>query len=74
MIAPNNTICVLVNTKRLRRHQREIGATLVWAFVEVDQLTRKGAWDHRIVLTRHELGANVLPRNKARALYRVEAG
>ncbi|MFI9080949.1 hypothetical protein ACIGW8_31525 [Streptomyces sioyaensis] len=74
VIAPNNTIRVLVNAKRLRRRPREIGATLVWAFVEVDQLCRKGAWDHRIALTRHELGVNVLPKHKARALYRVEAG
>ncbi|MGW1007709.1 hypothetical protein [Streptomyces sp. NPDC002520] len=74
VIAPKNVIRVLVNAKRLRRRQREIGATLVWAFVEVDQLCRKGAWDHRIALTRHELGVNVLPKHKARALYRVEAG
>ncbi|WP_031173639.1 hypothetical protein [Streptomyces durhamensis] len=74
VIAPNNTIRVLVNTQRLRRRQREVGSTLVWAFVEVDQLTRKGAWDHRIALTRHELGVNVLPKDKARALYRVEGG
>ncbi|GGZ22030.1 hypothetical protein GCM10010300_77200 [Streptomyces olivaceoviridis] len=72
VIAPNNTVRVLVNATRLRRRQREIGATLVWAFVEVDQLCRKGAWDHRIALTRHELGANVLPKHKARALYRIE--
>ncbi|MEE6269161.1 hypothetical protein V2E29_26435 [Streptomyces diastatochromogenes] len=74
VIARNNTIRVLVNTKRLRRRPRELGATLVWAFVEVDQLCRKGAWDHRIALTRHELGTHVLPQHKARALYRVEAG
>ncbi|MFJ3630349.1 hypothetical protein ACIPQ3_30095 [Streptomyces albidoflavus] len=74
VIAPNNVVRVLVNAKRLRRRQREIGATLVWAFVEVDQLCRKGAWDHRIALTRHELGVHVLPKHKARALYRVEAG
>jgi hypothetical protein len=74
VIAPNNTVRVLVNARRLRRREREIGATLVWAFVEVDQLCRKGAWDHRIALTRHELGVNVLPKHKARALYRVEAG
>ncbi|MGA4953740.1 hypothetical protein [Streptomyces lydicamycinicus] len=73
VIAPNNVVRVLVNATRLRRRQREIGATLVWAFVEVDQLCRKGAWDHRIALTRHELGANVLPKHRARALYRVEA-
>lgn len=73
VIAPNNMVRVLVNAKRLRRRQREIGATLVWAFVEVDQLCRKGAWDHRIALTRYELGASVLPKHKARALYRVEA-
>ncbi|MGW1596973.1 hypothetical protein [Streptomyces sp. NPDC002343] len=73
VIAPNNTIRVLVNTQRLRRRTQEIGATLVWAFVEVDQLTRKGAWDHRIALTRHELGVTVLPKPAARALYRTEA-
>ncbi|MFF1405036.1 hypothetical protein [Streptomyces sp. NPDC058294] len=74
MIAPNNVVRVLVNAKRLRRRQCEIGATLVWAFVEVDQLCRKGVWDHRIALTCHQLGAGVLPKHKAGALYRVEAG
>ncbi|MFJ2170359.1 hypothetical protein [Streptomyces griseofuscus] len=73
VIAPRNTIRVLVNSSRLHRREREIGATLVWAFVEVDQLCRKGAWDHRLTLTRHELGASVLPKRMARALYRIEA-
>lgn len=73
VIAPNNTIRVLVNAKRLRRRLGEIGATLVWAFVEVDQLCRKGAFEHRIALTRHELGVQVLPKHKAKAMYRIEA-
>jgi hypothetical protein len=51
VIAPNNMVRVLVNAKRLRRRQREIGATLVWAFVEVDQLCRKDVFEHRIALT-----------------------
>ncbi|WP_445403169.1 hypothetical protein ACSMX9_30110 (plasmid) [Streptomyces sp. LE64] len=73
VIAPKNTIRVLINAKRLRRRPREIGATLVWAFVEIDQLTRKGALERRIALTRHEMGTHVLSKGKARSLYRVEA-
>ncbi|WP_331747484.1 hypothetical protein OG365_40690 (plasmid) [Streptomyces sp. NBC_00853] len=73
VIAPKSTIRVLINAKRLRRRPREIGATLVWAFVEVDQLCRKGALERRIALTRHEMGTHVLPKGKARSLYRIEA-
>ncbi|MEU7553111.1 hypothetical protein AB0B01_12315 [Streptomyces sp. NPDC044571] len=73
VIAPKNTIRVLINAKRLRRRPREIGATLVWAFVEVDQLCRKGSLERRIALTRHEMGTHVLSKGKVRSLYRVEA-
>ncbi|MFD9289608.1 hypothetical protein ACFWBV_15220 [Streptomyces sp. NPDC060030] len=73
VIAPKNTIRVLINAKRLRRRPREIGATLVWAFVEVDQLCRKGSLERRIALTRHEMGTHVLSKGKARSLYRAEA-
>ncbi|MCX5589576.1 hypothetical protein [Streptomyces erythrochromogenes] len=73
VIAPKNTIRVLINAKRLRRRPREIGATLVWAFVEIDQLCRKGSLERRIALTRHEMGTVVLPKGRARSLYRVEA-
>ncbi|MFD8621446.1 hypothetical protein [Streptomyces sp. NPDC059513] len=73
VIAPKNTVRVLINAKRLRRRPREIGATLVWAFVEVDQLCRKGALERRIALTRHEMGTHVLSKGKARGLYRIEA-
>ncbi|MFE7614342.1 hypothetical protein [Streptomyces sp. NPDC057496] len=73
VIAPNHTVQILLNSRRLRRRPREIGATLVWAFVEVDQLGRKGAVDRRIALTRHEMGTDVLSKSKARGLYRIEA-
>ncbi|WP_329169430.1 hypothetical protein OG709_35825 (plasmid) [Streptomyces sp. NBC_01267] len=73
VIAPNNTIEILLNAKRLRRRPQELGATLVFAFVEVEQLCRKGAWDRRIALTRHEMGTETLPKSKARSLYRIEA-
>ncbi|MFD8288053.1 hypothetical protein ACFV2B_07435 [Streptomyces lavendulae] len=73
VIAPTNTIRVLINAKRLRRRPHEIGATLVWACVEVDQLCRKGSLERRIALTRHEMGTHVLPKGKARSMYRIEA-
>ncbi|WP_326743387.1 hypothetical protein [Streptomyces sp. NBC_01768] len=73
VIAPKNTVQILINAKRLRRRPREIGATLVWAFVEVDQLSRKGAVERRIALTRHEMGTHALSKGKARSLYRIEA-
>ncbi|MGW2331655.1 hypothetical protein ACWC5C_38725 [Streptomyces sp. NPDC001700] len=73
VIAPKNTVRILLNAKRLRRRPRELGATLVFAMVEVDQLCRKGAWDRRIALTRHEMGTYVLSKGKARSLYRAEA-
>ncbi|MBB1244806.1 hypothetical protein GL263_14700 [Streptomyces durbertensis] len=73
VIAPKNTIRILINAKRLHRRPREIGATLVWAFVEVDQLCRKGSPERRIALTRHEMGTHVLRKGKARSLYRAEA-
>lgn len=73
VIAPKNTVQILINAKRLRRRPREIGASLVWAFVEVDQLCRKGALERRIALTRHEMGTHVLRKGQARSLYRAEA-
>ncbi|MEV8529212.1 hypothetical protein AB0451_34575 [Streptomyces sp. NPDC052000] len=73
VIAPKNTIRILLNSKRLRRRNGQIGANLVFAFVEVDQLCRKGAWERRIALTRHEMGTHILSKGKARSLYRIEA-
>ncbi|MFI2292922.1 hypothetical protein [Streptomyces niveus] len=73
VIAPKGVIRILVNSTRVRRRTREIGGTLVWAFVEADQLCRKGAVERRIALTRHEMGTDVLPKGKARSLYRIEA-
>ncbi|WP_331762452.1 hypothetical protein [Streptomyces sp. NBC_01508] len=73
VIAPKKTILVLLNSKRLRRRKGEIGANLVFAFVEVDQLCRKGALERRIALTRHEMGTHILSKRDARSLYRIEA-
>ncbi|MEU9108892.1 hypothetical protein AB0D54_32120 [Streptomyces xanthophaeus] len=73
VLGPKSNIRIILNAKRLRRRPKDIGATLVWAFVEADQLCRKGAIDRRIALTRHELGTHVLPKPKARGVYRIEA-
>jgi hypothetical protein len=54
VIAPKGTVRILLNASRLRRTS-EIDATLVYAFIEVDQLIRTGARDRRIALVRHEM-------------------
>lgn len=54
VIAPKGTVRILLNANRLR-HTGEIDATLVYAFIEVDQLIRKGARERRIALVQHEM-------------------
>ncbi|WP_157856088.1 hypothetical protein [Actinacidiphila yeochonensis] len=54
VIAPKGTVRILLNASRLRRTS-ETDATLVYAFIEVDQLIRHGARERRVALVRHEM-------------------
>ncbi|MFI9176140.1 hypothetical protein [Streptomyces lincolnensis] len=64
VIGPDNSIRIFCNAQRLRRRKgQEIGPTLVYAMVEVDQLCRKGGPDPQLALARHEMGTHTL--NKA---------
>ncbi|MFF7196873.1 hypothetical protein ACFZAM_24615 [Streptomyces sp. NPDC008079] len=54
VIAPKGMVRILLNGSRLRRTS-ETDATLVYAFIEVDQLIRHGARERRIALVRHEM-------------------
>lgn len=63
VIGPDNSLRILLNAQRLRRRKgQEIGPTLVYAFVEVDQLCRKGGFHKQIALARHEMGTHVLSK------------
>ncbi|MFF5147854.1 hypothetical protein ACFY6U_50500 [Streptomyces sp. NPDC013157] len=69
--APNNSIRIVLNAQRLRRRKgQEIGPTLVYAMVEVDQLCRKGGPDAQLALARHELGTHVLNKAAVKKLYK----
>jgi hypothetical protein len=72
VIAPKNTVRILLNSSRLRRLPQQIGETLVWAFIEVDQLCRKGGFERRIAQTRHEMGIHVLPAGQVRHIVKTE--
>ncbi|WP_031522608.1 hypothetical protein [Streptomyces sp. NRRL F-5123] len=61
VIAPKGGLQILLNAKRLRR-AGEIDATLVYAFIEIDQLIRRGALERRIALVRHEMHHHRLRR------------
>ncbi|MFL4953305.1 hypothetical protein ACJ6WE_39945 [Streptomyces sp. MMS24-I31] len=68
---PNNSIRIFLNAQRLRRRKgQEIGPTLVYAMVEVDQLCRKGGPDPQLTLTRHEMGTHVLNKAALKKIYK----
>lgn len=71
VIGPDNSLRILLNAQRLRRRKgQEVGPTLVYAFVEVDQLCRKGGPDPQLALARHEMGTHTLNRSAAKKLYK----
>ncbi|MEU6680921.1 hypothetical protein [Streptomyces sp. NPDC046925] len=72
VVAPNGEVWMLLNSRLARTKPQELGATLVYGFVEVDQLSEKAAIQRRLALTRHEMGTKTLPNSKARRLYRDE--
>ncbi|MFE6288202.1 MULTISPECIES: hypothetical protein [unclassified Streptomyces] len=68
---PQNSIRIFLNAQRLRRRKgQEVGPTLVYAMVEVDQLCRKGGPDAQIALARHEMGTHVLNKAALKKLYK----
>lgn len=71
VIGPENSIKIFLNSQRLRcRGGQEIGATLVFAMVEVHQLCLKGGPDPKLTLARHELGTHVLNKAAAKKVYK----
>lgn len=72
VLAPNGEVWMLLNSRLARTKPKELGANLVYGFIEVDQLSEKASIQRRLTLTRHELGTPVLTPGKARRLYRAE--
>ncbi|MFF1545993.1 hypothetical protein [Streptomyces sp. NPDC058291] len=71
VIGPKNSIKIFLNAQRLRRRKgQEVGPTLVYAMVEVDQLCRKGGPDRQIALAHHEMGTHVLSKAAVKKLYK----
>lgn len=71
VIGPDNTIRIFCNAQRLRRRKgQEIGPTLVYAMVEVDQLCRKGGPDPQLALARHEMATHTLNKSALKKLYK----
>ncbi len=69
---PQNSIRILLNAQRLRRRKgQEVGPNLVYAMVEVDQLSRKGGPDLQIALARHEMGTRVLSKPALKKLHKA---
>jgi hypothetical protein len=72
VVGPKNSIRIFLNAQRLRRRKgQEIGPTLVYAMVEVDQLCRKGGPDLQIALAHHEMGTHVLNKPALKKLYKA---
>ncbi|MGA5363958.1 hypothetical protein [Streptomyces purpurascens] len=71
VIGPKNSVRIFLNAERLRRRKgQEVGPTLVYAMVEVDQLCRRGGPDAQIALARHEMGTHVLSKPAVRKLHK----
>ncbi|MDQ0681084.1 hypothetical protein QFZ56_000047 [Streptomyces achromogenes] len=71
VVGPQTSIRIVLNAQRLRRRKgQEVGPTLVYAMVEVDQLCRKGGTEAQIALAHHEMGTHELTKPAAKKPYK----